>query len=98
MAAGELLEHVGSNSLTRDGIQAPSLGTRSLSHWTTRDVLIKNILIYWHITYFFPLSILSSTHHIFEYISKLHLLPLNFSASILLRVELYPLKKDTVKF
>ena len=54
VAAGELLEHVGSNSLTRDGIQAPSLGTRSLSHWTTRDVLIKNILIYWHYHLFFP--------------------------------------------
>ena len=30
--------HVGSDSLTRDRTQAPSVGTQSFSHWTTREI------------------------------------------------------------
>ena len=34
------LWHVGSSSLTRDQTMAPALGAESLSHWTTREVLV----------------------------------------------------------
>ena len=36
---GSQLWRVGSSSLTRDGTWALALGVRSLSHWTTREVL-----------------------------------------------------------
>ena len=35
------LWHVGSSSLNRDQMWVPSLGSRSPSHWTTREVLPK---------------------------------------------------------
>ena len=36
---------MGSSSLTRDGIQVPALGARSLSHWTTRGVPSSLLLL-----------------------------------------------------
>ena len=37
LVAEILLCHVGSCSLTRNGIRAPALGVQSLSHWTIRE-------------------------------------------------------------
>ena len=38
---------MGSSSLTRDQTLAPALGARSISHWTTREVLmLSNFNLY----------------------------------------------------
>ena len=42
--ANSRLGHVGSSSLTRDQTQAPSLGARNLSHWTTGGDRAKCVL------------------------------------------------------
>ena len=43
--SGSLLRQVGSSSLTRDWTLAPVLGARSLSHWTTREVLMYSFFL-----------------------------------------------------